>query len=71
MYMAAIISIDDEYYEAATIDGASKWQQITSITIPLITPVLTIITLLQIGRIFNADFGLFFQVPRESGVCSR
>ena len=68
MYMAAIISIDDEYYEAATIDGASKWQQMTSITIPLITPVLTIITLLQIGRIFNADFGLFFQVPRESGV---
>ena len=68
MYMAAIISIDDEFYEAATIDGASKWQQMTSITVPLITPVMTIITLLQIGRIFNADFGLFFQVPRESGV---
>ncbi|MNI93251.1 putative multiple-sugar transport system permease YteP [compost metagenome] len=37
------------------------------ITIPLIMPVITIMTLLQIGRIFNADFGLFFQVPRESG----
>ncbi|GMK48946.1 MULTISPECIES: ABC transporter permease subunit [Paenibacillus] len=67
VYMAAIIGIDDEYYEAATIDGASKWQQMTSITIPLIMPVITIMTLLQIGRIFNADFGLFFQVPRESG----
>ncbi|QHT59076.1 sugar ABC transporter permease [Paenibacillus lycopersici] len=68
MYMAAIIGIDEEYYEAATIDGASKWQQMKSITIPLISPVLTIVTLLQVGRIFNADFGLFFQVPRESGV---
>jgi len=67
IYMAAIIGIDDEYYEAATIDGAGKWQQMKRITIPLITPVITIITLLQIGRIFNADFGLFFQVPRESG----
>ncbi|WP_346768735.1 ABC transporter permease subunit [Paenibacillus sp. HB172176] len=68
IYMAAIIGIDDEYYEAATIDGASKWRQMTRITIPLIMPVIVIMTLLQIGRIFNADFGLFFQVPRESGV---
>jgi len=68
IYLAAIIGIDDEYYEAATIDGASKWQQIASITLPLLKPILTIMTLLQIGRIFNADFGLFFQVPRESGV---
>ncbi|WP_138752855.1 ABC transporter permease [Paenibacillus sinopodophylli] len=68
IYMAAIIGIDDEYYEAATIDGASKWKQMTSITVPLIMPVITIMTLLQIGKIFNADFGLFFQVPRESGV---
>jgi putative aldouronate transport system permease protein len=68
IYMAAIIGIDDEYYEAATIDGANKWQQIFRITIPLITPIIIILTLLQIGRIFNADFGLFYQVPRESGV---
>jgi len=67
VYMAAIIGIDDEYYEAATIDGASKWHQMKSITIPLIMPIITIMTLLQIGRIFNADFGLFYQVPRESG----
>lgn len=68
IYLAAIIGIDDEYYEAARIDGASKWKQITRITIPLLKPIITIMTLLQIGRIFNADFGLFFQVPRESGV---
>lgn len=68
IYMAAIIGIDEEYYEAATIDGASKFKQIFKITIPLLAPIITIMTLLQIGRIFNADFGLFFQVPRESGV---
>ena len=68
IYMAAIIGIDEEYYEAATIDGASKFKQILTITIPLLTPIITIMTLLQVGRIFNADFGLFFQVPRESGV---
>ena len=68
IYMAAIIGIDDELYEAATIDGANKWQQITKVTIPLVTPIITILTLLQVGRIFNADFGLFYQVPRESGV---
>jgi len=68
IYMAAIIGIDEEYYEAATIDGASRLKQMFTITIPLIMPIITIMTLLQVGRIFNADFGLFFQVPRESGV---
>ncbi|WP_237179319.1 ABC transporter permease [Paenibacillus sp. MMS18-CY102] len=67
IYMAAIIGIDDEYYEAATIDGANKWQQILKITIPLLIPIMIIMTLLQIGRIFYADFGLFYQVPKESG----
>ncbi|MFB9330870.1 ABC transporter permease [Paenibacillus aurantiacus] len=67
IYLAAIIGIDPEYYEAATIDGASKWQQIKSITIPLIAPVITIMTLLAIGRIFYSDFGLFYQVPLDTG----
>lgn len=67
IYLAAIIGIDPEYYEAAKIDGASKWQQIKSITLPLITPVITTMTLLQIGRIFYSDFGLFYQVPLNAG----
>ncbi len=67
IYLAAIIGIDPEYYEAAKIDGASKWQQIRAITIPLIMPVITIMTLLQIGRIFYSDFGLFYQVPLNTG----
>lgn len=67
VYLAAIIGIDQEFYEAATLDGASKWQQIRTITIPLITPVITMMTLLAIGRIFYSDFGLFYQVPMDSG----
>lgn len=67
VYLAAIIGIDQEYYEAATLDGASKWQQIRSITLPLIAPVIIMMTLLAIGRIFYSDFGLFYQVPMDSG----
>jgi putative aldouronate transport system permease protein len=67
VYLAAIIGIDQEYYEAATLDGATKWQQIRNITIPLITPVIIMMTLLAIGRVFHSDFGLFYQVPMDSG----
>ncbi|MFC4305180.1 ABC transporter permease [Cohnella boryungensis] len=67
LYLAAIIGIDKEYYEAATIDGASKSRQIWSITIPLIRPVIIVLTMLQIGKIFNADFGMFFNATRNAG----
>ncbi|WP_338143320.1 ABC transporter permease [Paenibacillus whitsoniae] len=67
IYMAAILAIDHEYYEAAIMDGASKWAQIRRITIPLIMPVMITMTLLQVGRIFYADFGLFFQVTKNAG----
>ncbi|MBP1995359.1 ABC transporter permease [Paenibacillus eucommiae] len=67
IYFAAVVGIDHEYYEAATIDGAGKIQQIWHITIPSIIPIIVIMTLLQIGRIFYADFGLFYQVPLDSG----
>ncbi|RTE11265.1 sugar ABC transporter permease [Paenibacillus whitsoniae] len=67
IYLAAIIGIDQEYYEAATIDGANRWQQMWGVTLPLITPVITIMSLLAIGRIFYSDFGLFYQVPLNTG----
>ncbi|MEK0312970.1 ABC transporter permease [Cohnella sp. 56] len=67
VYIAAIVGIDQEYYEAATIDGATKWRQIRHITIPLLYPIMTIMTLLAVGKIFYSDFGLFFQVPMNSG----
>ena len=67
IYLATIVGILPEYFEAATIDGASKFQQIRKITIPLISPVVIILVLLGIGRVFFADFGLFYQVPRNTG----
>jgi len=67
IYLAAIAGIDKEYYEAAKLDGANKWHQIWNITIPSITPVISILTLLAVGRIFYSDFGLFYQVPLNSG----
>ena len=68
IYLASIIGIDPELYSAATIDGANKWQQVTKITIPLLKPLMIILTLIQVGRIFYADFGLFYQVPRNTGM---
>lgn len=68
VYLAAITGIDTEFYEAASIDGATKWQQIRHITIPMLQTLMIILTLLAVGRIFNADFGLFYNVPRNQGV---
>ncbi|WNS46816.1 ABC transporter permease subunit [Paenibacillus sp. MMS20-IR301] len=67
VYLAAIMGIDKSLYEAAMIDGAGKLQQIRNITLPMLKPVIVIMTLLAVGRIFYADFGLFYQVPRNSG----
>lgn len=67
VYLAAISGIDTEFYEAAAIDGATKWQQIRHIILPMLQPLMIIMTLLAVGRIFNADFGLFYNVPRNSG----
>ena len=61
------MGIDQEMYEAASIDGCSKTKQIFKITIPMIVPTIITMTLLQIGRIFYSDFGLFYQVPLNSG----
>jgi len=66
IYLAGILGISPEYYEAAKIDGAAKWQQIRYITLPMLLPLIIILVLLSIGRIFYADFGLFFFVPRDT-----
>ena len=68
IYLANIVSIDTEYYESAVLDGANKLQQISYITIPMLVPTITIMTLLALGRIFYADMGLFYQVPRNTGI---
>ena len=68
VYMAGIAGIDKEIFEAARIDGASKIKQIISITLPMLRPTVIIMTLMSIGRIFYSDFGLFYQVPMNSGM---
>ncbi|QJD88454.1 sugar ABC transporter permease [Cohnella herbarum] len=68
IYLAAIAGINHEYYEAARIDGANRWKQMTRITLPLIRPVVIVMTLLLVGRIFYADFGLFYQVTMNTGI---
>lgn len=67
VYLASICGIDQTYYEAASLDGASKWQQVKYITLPLLKPVITILLIMSIGGIFKADFGLFYQLPKDSG----
>ena len=67
VYMASISGIDKSLYEAAAIDGASKRKQIFSITLPLLKPTIVMLVLMAVGRIFYSDFGLFYQVPQNSG----
>jgi len=67
MYLTNIMSISTDYYEAAAIDGASRWKQIRMITIPLLKPTFMMLTILSIGGMFYSDFGLFYQIPRNSG----
>ncbi|WMT43434.1 ABC transporter permease subunit [Paenibacillus sp. D2_2] len=66
VYLATITGIDSTYYEAAVIDGASIWQQTKYITLPMMKLVIVMMFILAVGRIFYTDFGLFFQVPRDS-----
>lgn len=67
MYLASIVGIDRTYYEAAMLDGATKLQQVKHITLPFLKPVAIILIILAVGKILNSDFGLFYQVPRNSG----
>ncbi|HAL73899.1 MAG TPA: sugar ABC transporter permease [Clostridiales bacterium] len=68
IYLATVVGISPEYFEAARLDGASRWKQIRHITLPLLKPVIIMLTILNIGKIFYSDFGLFYQVPMNSGV---
>ena len=67
VYIAAITGIDPSLYEAARIDGAGKFKQIFRVTLPQLKPMITLMILMSCGRIFSSDFGLFYQVPQNSG----
>jgi putative aldouronate transport system permease protein len=68
IYLAAIMGISDEYYEAASIDGAGIMQQIRYITIPCLKPTFIILLLLAIGNILRGQFDLFFQLTGKNGL---
>lgn len=66
VYLATITGIDSTFYEAAIIDGATKWQQTKYITLPILKTIIIIMFIMNVGRIFYSDFGLFYQVPKDS-----
>ena len=67
IYYATVVGLDTGLYEAAAIDGATRWQRITHVTLPGLKPTIITLTLMSVGRIFYSDFGLFYQVPMNSG----
>lgn len=68
IYYAGLMGIDNQLFEAARIDGANKLQLVMKISIPMIAPLIVLLVILQIGRIFYADFGLFYYLPRNIGL---
>ena len=67
LYLSAITGIDRSQYAAAAVDGATKWQQVVHVTLPHLKPMIVILLIMNVGKIFNADFGLFYNVPQNSG----
>ena len=68
IFYAALMGMDTTLHEAAAIDGASKFQRIQYICIPHLTPTIVMMCLLLLGKIFYADFGMFYFLPRNSGI---
>jgi putative aldouronate transport system permease protein len=67
IYLAALTGIDESLYEAAYVDGATRWQRIAYITLPLLLPTVFILTLMEIGRIFTVDFGMMYALVGDNG----
>ncbi|MDF2921116.1 MAG: carbohydrate transporter rane protein 1, family [Paenibacillaceae bacterium] len=66
IYYAALMGVDHEYFEAAAIEGANKWQIMIKITLPFLYPLMTMLTILEIGKICYSDFGMFYQLTMNS-----
>lgn len=68
VYFAALMGLDAAYFEAAKLDGANKFQQMYYISLPLIKNIVIIMFILNIGKIFYGDFGLFYNVTLNSSL---
>lgn len=67
LYLSSILGISPDYYEAARVDGATKWQQIRYITLAFLKPTVIMMFIMSVSKIFYSDFGLFYQIPKNSG----
>lgn len=67
VYYSTVVGLDTSLNEAAAIDGANRGQRIRYVTLPGLKTTIITLTLMAIGRIFYSDFGLFYQVPMNSG----
>lgn len=67
IYYAALMGIDSSMFEAADIDGASKWQKYIYVLIPCLIPTIVILLVLNVGSILSGDFGLFYYITRDVG----
>lgn len=68
IYLATITGIDRELYEAAAIDGAGKWIQFRYVTLPHLIPVIVLLQILAVGRIFGSDFDMFYTLPNGAAL---
>ena len=68
IYLATITGIPRELYEAAAVDGAGKWQQFTSITLPHLIPVIVLLQILAVGRLLGSDFDMFYTLPNGAAL---
>ena len=67
IYIAAIVGVDAEIYEAASVDGANIFQRIRNITLPSIRATVITMLLLNVGRILRGDFEMFYQIVGQNG----
>ena len=67
-FVLIFLRLDQEMYEAASIDGANEWQKIRHLTLPCLKPTMIIMVLLAIGNIFRGDFGLFYQTVKSTAL---
>lgn len=68
IYLAVITGFDNQIYEAAAIDGATRLQKIRYVLVPMLIPTICILTLLSVGRIFYGDFGMIYTIIKDNGV---
>ena len=67
IYYATMMGIDTALYESARMDGATKWQEVKFITLPMLTRLIVLRLIMSIGSIMNSSFDMFYQLTRDSG----